>query len=102
LLSAVAAAEKAYRSFNGIPASTPVPVDAVTTSASGLDPQISIANADLQAPRVAKVRHLSLSTVQAAIARATQARVLGTLGEPGVNVLDLNLALDQINGSSRR
>ena len=88
----------AYRAFNGLSATTEVPVDAVTASGSGLDPDISIANADLQAPRVARVRHLSLSTVMTLIKANTTGRVWGFLGEPGVNVLTLNLALDRLPG----
>jgi potassium-transporting ATPase KdpC subunit len=85
----------AYRQFNGLSASVQVPVDAVTASASGLDPDISIANADLQAPRVARVRHLPLATVMQLIKQNTTGYVWGFLGEPGVNVLQLNLALDR-------
>ena len=72
-----------------------VPVDAVTNSASGVDPQISEANARIQAPRVAAVRGLSLAKVEELISARTDGRSLGVLGEPGVNVLELNLALDQ-------
>jgi potassium-transporting ATPase KdpC subunit len=86
---------KAYRELNELPANTPVPVDAVTASASGLDPEISLANADLQAPRVAKVRKLALSIVMALVKKYTHSRSLGFLGEPGVRVLELNLALDR-------
>ena len=75
-----------------------IPVDAVTTSASGIDPDISPANAALQSKRVAAVRHLSLATVQKLIRGNTDGRSLGFLGEPGVNVLELNLALDQLGG----
>ncbi len=71
-----------------------VPADAVTASGSGLDPHISIKNAELQAARVAKERSLSLDAVKAEIAKATDGRSLGILGEPGVNVLKLNIALD--------
>jgi potassium-transporting ATPase KdpC subunit len=85
----------AYRQLNGLAASVAVPVDAVTASASGLDPQISIANADLQAPRVARVRHLPVATVMALVKKYTTGRSLGFLGEPGVDVLELNLALDR-------
>lgn len=85
----------AYRAFNGLSATSVVPVDAVTASASGLDPDISIANARLQAPRVARVRHLPLSTVMSLIKQNTTGRVWGFLGEPGVDVLTLNLALDK-------
>lgn len=87
---------KAYRELNELPASVRVPVDAVTASASGLDPEISIANADLQAPRVAKVRKLQASEVLALVKKYTHPRSLGFLGEPGVNVLELNLALDRL------
>jgi potassium-transporting ATPase KdpC subunit len=72
-----------------------IPVDAVTTSASGIDPDISPAYAQLQARRVAAVRHLSLATVEKLISRHTDGRSLGFFGEPGVNVLELNLALDK-------
>ncbi len=75
-----------------------VPVDAVNTSASGVDPEISQANAWIQAHRVAAVRHLSLSAVNALISRHTSGRGLGFSGEPGVNVLELNLALDRGEG----
>jgi potassium-transporting ATPase KdpC subunit len=72
-----------------------IPVDAVTASGSGIDPEISKAYAELQAPRIAAVRHLSLATVKALIDAHVDGRSLGFLGEPGVNVLELNLALDQ-------
>ena len=85
----------AYRKENSLPDGTSVPVDAVTRSASGLDPQISPANAALQAGRVAKARGMSAGDVERLIAQNTQGRSLGFLGEPGVNVLMLNLALDQ-------
>jgi K+-transporting ATPase ATPase C chain len=71
-----------------------IPVDAVVPSGSGIDPEISIAYAQLQAHRVAAVRHLPLATVQQLIHRYTWERTLGFFGEPGVNVLELNLALD--------
>jgi K+-transporting ATPase ATPase C chain len=71
-----------------------IPVDAVTTSGSGIDPDISQAYAALQSRRVAAVRHLPLATVQKLIKQNTDGRSWGFLGEPGVNVLQLNLALD--------
>ncbi|HEY1687942.1 MAG TPA: potassium-transporting ATPase subunit C [Solirubrobacteraceae bacterium] len=77
-----------------------IPVDAVNTSASGLDPEISVANAEIQAHRVAAVRHLSLSKVLALVVKHTKSRELGVLGEPGVNVLELNLALDEATKGS--
>jgi K+-transporting ATPase ATPase C chain len=75
-----------------------IPVDAVTTSGSGIDPHVSPAYAQLQARRVASVRGLQLSTVQQLIDENTDNRSLGFLGEPGVNVLELNLALDKETG----
>lgn len=72
-----------------------IPVDAVTSSASGIDPEISKAYAKLQARRIAAVRHLPLATVMKLISEHTTGRSLGFLGEPGVNVLELNLALSQ-------
>ena len=86
----------AYRRLNGLAANVKVPVDAVTASASGLDPDISIANADLQAPRVAEARHLPVGTVLAQVKAHTDGRALGFLGEKAVNVLELNLALDRL------
>jgi potassium-transporting ATPase KdpC subunit len=72
-----------------------VPIDAVTESASGVDPDISVANAHVQAHRIAAVRHLSLDRVNSLISDHTDGRFLGIFGEPGVNVLELNLALDK-------
>lgn len=72
-----------------------IPVDAVVPSGSGIDPEISIAYARLQARRVAAVRRLPLATVEESIRRHTEGRTLGFLGEAGVNVLELNLALDR-------
>jgi K+-transporting ATPase ATPase C chain len=77
-----------------------VPVDAVNTSASNLDPEISQANAWIQAHRIAALRHLSLSAVDGLISKYTAGRGLGFSGEPGVNVLELNLALDRLTGGS--
>lgn len=73
-----------------------VPVDAADTSASGVDPDISVRNADIQAYRIAAVRRLSLATVRGLISKYTSGRGLGFSGEPGVDVLELNLALDRI------
>ena len=77
-----------------------VPIDMVTTSASGLDPDITIANARAQAPRVAAARGLSVTAVLALVAKHTAGRQLGFLGEPTVNVLQLNLALDAGQGAA--
>jgi K+-transporting ATPase ATPase C chain len=77
-----------------------VPVDAVNTSGSNLDPEISQANAWIQAHRIAAKRGLSLSTVDGLIAKYTDSRGLGFSGEPGVNVLELNLALDRLTGGT--
>jgi K+-transporting ATPase ATPase C chain len=94
LLADVGTRIAAYRRLNGLPWNTPVPVDAVTASGSGLDGQISPANARLQAPRIARFRGLALAQVLALVQKNTDGRALGFLGEPGVNVLELNLALD--------
>ncbi len=98
---AIAADIAAYIALNGryYPgglSAAKVPVDAVDTSASGIDPAISVANARIQAYRVAAVRHLPLAKVRALIVRYTAGRGLGFSGEPAVNVLELNLALDRL------
>lgn len=93
LLAAVADRVATYRTENGLAADAPVPVDAVTGSGSGLDPQISVANARLQAPRVAEARGLTETEVLALVAAHTKGRSLGFLGEPGVDVLALNQAV---------
>lgn len=90
----VADLAKAYRTENGLAATARVPVDAVTRSASGLDPQISPANAQIQSARVAKARGVSEEVVRGLIVENTSGRGFGVLGEPAVNVLKLNLALD--------
>ena len=100
LLQNVKQRKAAYAKFNGVPVSS-IPPDAVTTSGSGLDPYISPQNAADQEARVATARHLSLSQVKALVASHTQSRVLGFLGEPRVNVLTLNIALDQLSASSK-
>ncbi len=94
LVDTVAQRVADYRAENGLAADAEVPVDAVTTSGSGLDPHISVANARLQAPRVAASRGLAPGVVLQLVDEHTTARSLGFLGEEGVNVLELNLALD--------
>ncbi len=91
----IAAAASAYRRENGLPAGAVVPMDAATSSGSGLDPHISPANAALQVPRVARARGLPESRVRALVAAHTHGRAFGLLGEPRVDVLELNLALDR-------
>jgi K+-transporting ATPase ATPase C chain len=95
LLEAVVQRKTEYRRANGLDVSEPVPVDAITGSGSGLDPQISTANARLQARRVADTRGVPLARVLRLVEEATAGRSLGILGDPGVNVLELNLALDE-------
>jgi K+-transporting ATPase ATPase C chain len=84
----------AYRKENGLNADESVPADAVTASGSGLDPHISLRNAELQTPRVAKARAVSEEKLRELIRQNTDARDFGLLGDPGVNVLSLNRALD--------
>ena len=86
----------AYRKENGLSENEAVPADAVTASGSGLDPDISERNAELQIPRVAKARGLSEEKLRELIQQNTDARDLGILGDPGVNVLTLNRALDSV------
>jgi K+-transporting ATPase ATPase C chain len=83
-----------YRAQNGLNTNALVPADAVTASGSGLDPHIGLRNAELQAPRVAKARNLDVEKVLELVHANTDPASLGLLGEPGVNVLELNLALD--------
>ena len=87
---------KAYRDENGLAADAVVPADAPTRSGSGLDPHISAANAELQAARVAKARGLPEERLRRLVMEQEEGRFLGILGEPRVNVLLLNLALDQL------
>ena len=97
LLEEVAQRVRAYRELNGLPDGAAVPVDAVTASGSGLDPDISVANARLQTKRVASARGLSKQQVVKLVDEHTSGRTLGTLGEKTVNVLELNLALDDLS-----
>ncbi len=96
LLDAVTERARGYRELNGLTADAEVPIDAVTTSGSGLDPHISVANARLQAARVASARGIGVDAVFAAIGRHTQGRQWAILGETTVNVLELNLDLDRL------
>jgi K+-transporting ATPase ATPase C chain len=100
LIKDVAQRAKDYRRLNGLAPNVKVPVDAVTASGSGLDPDISVANAKLQAARVARARGLSTAAVLKLVDEHTDGRPLGFIGEKTVNVLDLNLALDQLKSSS--
>ena len=85
-----------YRSDNNLATNAPVPADAVTASASGLDPHISVANAEIQIPRVAKARGISEEQVRKLVQQNTSAHDLGVFGEPRVNAMTLNFALDQL------
>jgi K+-transporting ATPase ATPase C chain len=96
LLTQVRKRAKAYREFNGLGDEVKIPVDAVTASASGLDPDISVANAKLQARRVAEARGLTTQQVLKLVDEHTNDRPLGIIGEKTVNVLDLDLALDAL------
>jgi K+-transporting ATPase ATPase C chain len=100
LLQNIQQRKAAYARLNGVSPSS-VPPDAVTTSGSGLDPYISPQNAADQEARVATARHLPLSEVKSLVAGHTQGRALGFLGEPRVNVLTLNIALDQLSASAK-
>lgn len=102
LIDAVKDRTAAYRQENGLAPDALVPVDAVTASASGLDPDVSPANALLQAHRVAAARDMSDEQVRALVEQHIQGRTLGILGEPRVNVLELNLALDRLNGTTAK
>lgn len=94
LLNNTIAQANLIRKENNLPPNYPLPADAVSTSASGLDPDISPAYADLQIPRVAKARGMTQAAVRALVEKHTTGRTLGVLGEPRVNVLKLNMALD--------
>jgi potassium-transporting ATPase KdpC subunit len=95
----IAAQQKAIAAFDHVKVSQ-IPADALTASGSGLDPDISPANAAIQVDRVAAARHLPVATVRALVAKYTQGRTLGFLGEPRVDVLTLNIALDQLSAKS--
>lgn len=95
LLDAVTARVAAYRKENGLAADATVPVDAVTASGSGLDPEISVANARLQTARIATARGVDVTKIQELLDKNTSGPQLGFLGDPRVNVLELNLALDE-------
>jgi len=98
LLATIAERADAYRRDNGLVGGTDVPIDAVTASGSGLDPDISPANARLQAPRVAAARGLPLDRVLAVVDAATSGRTAAALGQPRVNVVELNAGLVRIGG----
>jgi K+-transporting ATPase ATPase C chain len=99
LMDSIKANVEAYRQENNLPTDVAVPADAVTSSGSGLDPHISLSNAKLQIPRVAKERNLSKEIILEQAEKATEKPLLGFIGgDPGVNVLKLNLALDDIGG----
>jgi K+-transporting ATPase ATPase C chain len=93
---------KVYRAENNLPSNSPIPADAVTRSASGLDPDISVENATLQAPRVAKARGIALDEVLEVVRENTSSRFLGIYGEPGVNVFNTNYALDLLISRATR
>jgi potassium-transporting ATPase KdpC subunit len=100
LLQQVEQLQKQISAFDHVPISK-IPPDAVTSSGSGLDPDISPQNADIQVDRVAAARHLPASTVQALVNKYTQDRIIGFLGEPRVDVLTLNIALDELPGQAK-
>jgi K+-transporting ATPase ATPase C chain len=99
LLTDVKQLQQQISAFDHVPVSE-IPPDAVTSSGSGLDPDISPANAAIQVDRVAAARHLPVATVQSLVSKNTVGRDIGFLGEPGVNVLKLNIALDELPGQA--
>jgi K+-transporting ATPase ATPase C chain len=99
LVQLITQRQKAIAAFDHVSVSQ-IPPDAVTASASGLDPDISPQNAAIQVNRVATARHRPASVVRSLVAKYTQGRTLGILGEPTVNVLELNIALDQLPAKS--
>jgi potassium-transporting ATPase KdpC subunit len=99
LIQAIAARQKAIAAFDHVSVSQ-IPADAVTGSGSGLDPDISPQDAAIQVNRVAAARHLPVSVVKNLVAKYTSGRALGFLGEPAVNVLELNIALDELSAKS--
>jgi len=101
LLTNVKQRQAQIAAFDGVPVSE-IPPDAVTSSGSGLDPDISPQNADIQVARVAAARHLPKSEVQGLVSKYTQGRDAGILGEPRVDVLDLNIALDELPGQGTK
>ncbi len=102
LCDSIKACVVGYRKENGLTANQSVPADAVTASGSGLDPHISLRNAGLQSARIAKARGLSEEKLHALIEQHSEGPDLGVLGDPGVNVLTLNLALDALGASQER
>jgi potassium-transporting ATPase KdpC subunit len=99
LLTTVKQLQQQISKFDNVPVSE-IPPDAVTSSGSGLDPDVSPQYADIQVDRVAAARHLPVATVQALVSKNTTGRDIGILGEPGVNVLNLNIALDELPGQA--
>ena len=99
LLTTIKQLQQQISKFDNVPVSQ-IPSDAVTSSGSGLDPDISPAYAAIQVDRVAAARHLPVATVQALVSQNTVGRDIGILGEPGVNVLNLNIALDKLPGQA--